>query len=367
MLGQFLRPIAKVMFNGGTEEMMREQYKSLTRLVPFLYIVCLLACLAIVTAFASGAPHWLSLYLPGGLGVVMIVRYRYWMRRRGTENTADLAQIRRDMRGTEFLGPALAFGYSCYAVLMMSYAGNPFQQSLLVVTVWITAIASAFCLSALPLASFLVVGGAAGPLIVAFALSGNTQMIILSGLFTIISGMMIFMLHNNFSTFSEILDSRTQLVEKQRQTEAARQAVTQMAYTDVLTGLPNRRAFERMLSERVSLADTEPRVFTVGMVDLDGFKPINDVYGHVVGDEVLVQAADRISRAMQGTGAVARVGGDEFAVIVDDLDSAGEIGALALKLKTAFFEPIRVGRSRRAFPAPADFRSIPFPATRPRG
>ena len=343
MFQRLVRPVSGILFAAGSEDMMREQYKSLTRLVPFLYIVCLTACVAIMTAFASGAPHWLSLYIPGGLGLVMVLRYLYWVKRRGTEATASLDAIRKDMRGTEILGPALAFGYSCYAVLMMSYAGNPFQQSLLVITVWITAIASAFCLAVLPMASILVVIGAAGPLITAFVLSGNFQMIILSGLFAIISGMMIYMLHNNFATFAEILASRSQLIEKQKQTEAAHQALNEMAYTDALTGLANRRAFERQLAEHVAHADPNTTLFTVGMIDLDGFKPINDVYGHVVGDEVLVQAGARIRRAMEGTGFVARMGGDEFAVLVDRFATPGEIGALALKLKTAFFEPIRVG------------------------
>lgn len=343
MLTQFLSTMTTIRYANSPDEMIREQYKSLTRLVPVLYLVCLFACIAIVVAFSNGAPAWLGRWIPLSLGVVMLVRHRYWVSRRGTEETADIAAIRRDMRGTEFLGPALATGFSIYSVAMLGYASNEFEESLLVVTVWITAIASAFCLAVLPLASTLVVAGAALPLILAFGTSGNPQMMVLAGLFTIISAMMIFMLHNSFRTFSEILSSRTQMVEKQRQTEAARQAVTQMAYTDALTDLPNRRHFERMLSERVALSEGQPNKFIVGMIDLDGFKPINDVYGHVVGDEVLVEAARRIRRAMSDIGTAARVGGDEFAIIVDHHDDVETAGLIARKLRDVFHDPITIG------------------------
>jgi predicted signal transduction protein with EAL and GGDEF domain len=184
MLTQFLSTMTTIRYANSPDEMIREQYKSLTRLVPVLYLVCLFACIAIVVAFSNGAPAWLGRWIPLSLGVVMLVRHRYWVSRRGTEETADIAAIRRDMRGTEFLGPALATGFSIYSVAMLGYASNEFEESLLVVTVWITAIASAFCLAVLPLASTLVVAGAALPLILAFGTSGNPQMMVLAGLFT---------------------------------------------------------------------------------------------------------------------------------------------------------------------------------------
>lgn len=89
----------------------------------------------------------------------------------------------------------------------------------------------------------------------------------------------------------------------------------ELAFTDSLTGLGNQRRIvdkiERLIAERAD----DPAPFTVGIIDLDGFKPINDLFGHGAGDEILVQVAMRLHAAMDGSAAVARIGADEFAFL----------------------------------------------------
>ncbi|HRK25507.1 MAG TPA: EAL domain-containing protein [Beijerinckiaceae bacterium] len=361
MLSSFQKFFAGLRLDATSEEMAREQYKTLTRTIPFLYTVCIGTCIALMATFSRAAPAWLAYWIPGSVAAIMLVRRQFWLKQRGTEYSADIASIRRNMLGTAILGPVFTFAFSVTGVLLMGYA-NPYQESLCVVAIWITAIASAFCLSVLPIASVTVVISSAIPLIVAFVLSGSTQMIIIAGIFAVVSAMMIYILLDSFNRFAEILNSRTLIDERQRQTEAARQAVTEMAYTDTLTNLPNRRAFERLLSERVAMTTSGVlRCFTVGMVDLDGFKPINDAYGHVVGDEVLVQASRRLMGAMKGFGAIARVGGDEFAIIVDNIEGEAEISDLAQRLTSAFSDPIIVGSITTRLACSCGF--APFPGS----
>lgn len=92
--------------------------------------------------------------------------------------------------------------------------------------------------------------------------------------------------------------------------------VTDLAFTDPLTGLGNMRRFfdkvERLIADRAD----DPAPFTVGILDLDGFKPINDLFGHKAGDEILIQVAMRLRAAMDGQSAVTRVGADEFAFLL---------------------------------------------------
>jgi diguanylate cyclase (GGDEF)-like protein len=98
-----------------------------------------------------------------------------------------------------------------------------------------------------------------------------------------------------------------------------------LARTDELTTLPNRR---RLISEIQSFATRKGSLL---LLDLDGFKPVNDSYGHEVGDKVLQQVAQRFSRALPSTALLARLGGDEFGILVDGSnDSVMEI-ALALR------------------------------------
>ncbi len=98
-----------------------------------------------------------------------------------------------------------------------------------------------------------------------------------------------------------------------------------LARTDELTMLPNRR---RLISE---IQDFATRKGSLMLLDLDGFKPVNDTYGHEVGDKVLQQVAQRFDRALPSTALLARLGGDEFGVLVDGShDTVMEI-ALALR------------------------------------
>jgi diguanylate cyclase (GGDEF)-like protein len=107
-----------------------------------------------------------------------------------------------------------------------------------------------------------------------------------------------------------------------------------LARTDELTGLPNRR---RLISE---IEEFEEKVGSLLLLDLDGFKPINDTYGHEIGDKVLKQVALRFDRALPHDAFLARLGGDEFGVLIEGLhESAIEI---ALALRATLSYPIHV-------------------------
>ena len=94
-----------------------------------------------------------------------------------------------------------------------------------------------------------------------------------------------------------------------------------LAHHDTLTGLPNRRLLTDRLEQALARAERNGTHLAVLFLDLDGFKPINDKLGHEAGDAALVQVAQRLSKVVRESDTLARVGGDEFVVVVDDLDS----------------------------------------------
>jgi diguanylate cyclase (GGDEF)-like protein/PAS domain S-box-containing protein len=100
------------------------------------------------------------------------------------------------------------------------------------------------------------------------------------------------------------------------------------AFVDVLTGIPNRRRFEKDLERRLLVASETSKPFTIVTADVDRFKSINDRLGHAAGDEVLRQVARRFREATRMTDTVARLGGDEFVAII----SAATEGALSVAL-----------------------------------
>jgi diguanylate cyclase (GGDEF)-like protein len=117
-----------------------------------------------------------------------------------------------------------------------------------------------------------------------------------------------------------------------------------LARHDPLTGLPNRRYFVEKLDE-VLLTTTVDSQSAVLMLDLDGFKFINDAYGHAVGDQVLVEFAQRVSATMRSGAVFIRVGGDEFAVIVPQIESLDGPTALARRITAAVAEPFLIGHT----------------------
>jgi diguanylate cyclase (GGDEF)-like protein len=130
--------------------------------------------------------------------------------------------------------------------------------------------------------------------------------------------------------------------------------MTRKAHHDPLTGLPNRAMFSQTFQLEIAFADMAGNAFALMFLDLDGFKPVNDSYGHAAGDEVLRQVAARLRDAVRPQDSVARLGGDEFVIMVitglDDPRAAAEavaqhcLKAIALPFAVAGTE-IRIGLS----------------------
>jgi diguanylate cyclase (GGDEF)-like protein len=126
----------------------------------------------------------------------------------------------------------------------------------------------------------------------------------------------------------------------------AERRLRQLATHDYLTGLPNRL----LLYDRLELALNRFQRYGTPVAllfcDLDGFKPVNDRYGHQVGDTVLVEVADRIHSVVRDTDTAARVGGDEFAVLIEGVDDLELLTTVADRLVARVAEPVEVGAIR---------------------
>jgi diguanylate cyclase (GGDEF)-like protein len=120
-----------------------------------------------------------------------------------------------------------------------------------------------------------------------------------------------------------------------------REALRSLAHTDPLTGLPNRRGLQLELENALTRAGS-PRLLGVYLLDLDGFKAVNDRLGHDAGDELLRSVAVRLRTPLRHRDVVARLGGDEFVVMVTDLPGDDEARRLGHKLLEAFAAPFGV-------------------------
>ena len=118
--------------------------------------------------------------------------------------------------------------------------------------------------------------------------------------------------------------------------------IQHMAQHDALTGLPNRRLFREVANVELAQAHRHGTKLAIFFLDLDRFKEINDTFGHEVGDQLLKEAASRIRSAVRTSDTVARIGGDEFNVIISDIEKAEYAGEVAVKILKEVRKPFRI-------------------------
>jgi diguanylate cyclase (GGDEF)-like protein len=145
------------------------------------------------------------------------------------------------------------------------------------------------------------------------------------------------------------------------------QMISRQAYSDTLTGLPNRRALDERLEEEVSSARRNNYSFAVIMMDLDGFKLVNDTYGHSVGDDVLRLVFNQMARGVRTTDFLARYGGDELTLILSQTEMSSALivcekiteGMKKLKYKLPDGKRLKLGISGGIALYPVHARSGP--------
>jgi diguanylate cyclase (GGDEF)-like protein len=128
----------------------------------------------------------------------------------------------------------------------------------------------------------------------------------------------------------------------------AEERIRHVAHHDSLTGLPNRLLFNDRLGQAIRLARRDARQFALLYLDLDKLKPVNDTLGHDAGDQLLKNVGERIHEQVRESDTVARVGGDEFAVILRDISSRQDAAAVAQKIIAALTAPFRLGNHPQA-------------------
>ena len=142
--------------------------------------------------------------------------------------------------------------------------------------------------------------------------------------------------NGNLQHYVALFSDVTELKEQQRRLE-------KVAHYDVLTGLPNRTLFADRLRQAMAQAHRGKRLLAVAHFDLDGFKAINDRYGHLIGDALLTAVAYRMKRVLREGDTLARLGGDEFAAVMLDLPDTGACETMLKRLLAAASKEAQIG------------------------
>ena len=328
-----MKSIAKqFQIDADNHELMEAQLAAFSRQVPLLYFILSVNSVALAFTHLGIAPPSLTVLFPAVLVGACVIRCLIWLRRR--DRTFEAKAAARTLRATVVLGGVLGFAFLAWALSLFPY-GDIARRGHILFFVGITVVSCIFCLMHVRPAALVLTGTVIAPFVLFLLASGNTVQIAIGLNLLLVTIAMIYILIICSRQFAAVVNGE---VETRRLSNEN----FRLANIDSLTELPNRRQFFHRLSVFAEQARTENRNFVVGVLDLDGFKAINDLYGHGIGDRVLQETGQRLLALSDDTQFIARLGGDEFGIIVNaGLDSAAVLAA-GSKVCAVFDTPFSV-------------------------
>ncbi|MDX1455348.1 MAG: EAL domain-containing protein [Gammaproteobacteria bacterium] len=301
------------------------------------------AGLATLLFWQSTHPVSISLWLGCMLA---IAAGRAWLARRFAQEELSLAETSRWSQAFQYGNVAAAVGWA-FGGLLMYPPGSPSGQMLLtVVMVGVIAIFTPMLVANRKYAvTFALIVMA--PLIMRHLGNGSLQSLVAVAILILLFPLLIALTIRSFNQIVEDLQARFAYADlaKELSGEIAvrRQAehrLLDMANFDQLTNLPNRSLLKDRMDRALAKSQRHKSLVAVLFVDLDRFKHINDSLGHHVGDEVLREIAERLQKTVRQENTVARLSGDEFIIVVEEMNTLDEIRTVARRLLMEVSEPI---------------------------
>ncbi|WP_024816349.1 EAL domain-containing protein [Methylopila sp. 73B] len=308
---------------------LRAVIEAYSRQVPVLYVILTISAVALAASHLRVAPLALAVAAPAALIAICALRIVIWARRRN--RPMDYATACKALRTANILGPLLGAAFLGWALALFQY-GDPFLQAHVIFFCGFTVVSCIFCQLHARTAA-LGVTLAVVPALTLFLLTRGEPTLVAIGVnLALVSAAMVRMLFVHSRSFRE-------MILGQLETKRLSDDNYRLANLDSLTALPNRRRFFARLDESIEAKGSRGR-FVVGVIDLDGFKPINDLYGHIAGDKVLIEVGARLAEAAGDDAFISRLGGDEFAVIfagrVSDAEALGIAERMCAALQAPF-------------------------------
>jgi diguanylate cyclase (GGDEF)-like protein len=321
----------------GNPELLKAQYQSFSRQLPMMYLILMTSTWALAATHMKIAPLWLTVIVPVIFTIGTALRVIHWWKSIGRKPTPELAL--KALTRTNRLAFLIAIAFAGWSYMLLPY-GDAYTRSHVAFYMAITVISCIFCLTHLRSAAITVTVIVNGSFVAYFAMTGQPTFVAIAINIALVSICMLFILFINYNNFNQMVLSR-------QRSEALGNENMRLANSDSLTDLPNRRAFFASLQSAFTVASDGGTRLAVGIVDLDGFKPVNDVYGHSTGDRVLVEVGARLMDLQSKDGAAFfRLGGDEFAFMIPSAGDDAEIMAFGDSICAALQRPFLLPEGR---------------------
>ncbi|SAK88925.1 diguanylate cyclase/phosphodiesterase with PAS/PAC sensor(s) [Caballeronia pedi] len=337
-------------FSRRASDLARSQFDAFSRQLPLLYLILVINSVAVAVTHVDSAPAWLAIYVPLAMCSACVIRLLVWLGRRKDLAARTDAELAARLKTMMRLLVVLGVSFTTWGLMLYPY-GDPYEQAHVAFYMSITVIGCIFCLMHMRTAALLLTAIVIVPFTIFFLQTNNGVLIAIAINVLLVSIAMIVILLTYYRDFASLVESQTELRAKQaelqmKQAELQAQQVklqklsdenVRLANLDSLTGLPNRRRFLSDLEALFQSQTGRPTRFAVGVIDLDGFKQINDLYGHGAGDRVLEEVGQRLQRFLTPAMSLARLGGDEFGLLVTEVPDSQHL----LRLGDAICEVLR--------------------------
>ncbi len=321
-------------------ELVYAQFEAFSRQMPILYVTAMANTGALAFTYFHLAPSVLTVVIPGVLCVCCTARLLFWAGayRRPIAQLEALRQADR----SRWLATALGVGFTAWSLSLIRY-GDVAAKFHVAFYMAVTVITCISCLMHFRAVALRVTAIGIVPFTIYFCASANPVFIAIALDFVVVVIGMIYILMLNYETFSKLNLSQRELTARQAETQRLSDENSRLASQDALTGLPNRRMFLMNLERVLERARTPGAGCALALVDLDGFKGVNDTYGHGAGDRLLAEVGCRLLSIASEEVFVARLGGDEFGVTFFAGAAGLDAAALGRKLSVLLRGPYLTG------------------------
>ncbi len=325
-------------------DLYRAQHRAVARQAPLLYLIILTAIIAVASINLFQAPFWVTVVMPGSM-LTSGLLYATWDLRevkRSSRKARNIAALVR-LHSTVWISAFLGLTFAAWTILLFKY-GNERMWGLNTAFISISLFGAALCLIHLRIAAFAVVIFMTGPIILFFWQTGIPAYMTSAANMGVVAGVFMILINWHSRDFSQLVEQQRKVKEEQAKVDALNRKNAILANTDNLTALPNRRHFLSTLHDQVNNVSLgQKNGLAVGILDLDGFKQINDIYGHPTGDQVLKNVGSRLEELICKRVFIARLGGDEFGILISGNLNDEELVEIGSHIIDVLLPPFEIG------------------------
>lgn len=333
-----LNKLRRIFFGFEDEpDIVMAKIRALKYQIPLLYVILLLNVAFVALTQRGDAPLFLTTMAPAVLAVGCITRGWGWLRLNVETISIEAAKAR--LRSTISMVGILGVVLTAWCLALTFYS-DAHELAQIAMFVALTAAACMMCLLHLRAAALLLATIVIAPFTAVFLMSpllAHRNMAIIVGLAL---GTLVFVMVSQNRSFITMVRQQGELKRKQEETERLSTENARLASRDALTGLANRRSFMTSFADTLRQSKKQGSKVALLLLDLNGFKAVNDVYGHAAGDTLLVKAGSRLRDSMSDQTYCARLSGDEFAIcltgFVDEADLLKQSDQIASVLAQPF-------------------------------